>query len=219
MSTLRMAFAFVLTSCLALSASPGIAQTAPSLALLRRATDPNPSLKSYTAAAHLSAMLHALLPLHKTLDGTVYYLKPRRKIEFRNVSGALGKFKDLISSTPSYDEATTQYQITPLSNDGSESTYVLVPRKAGGRVKSITLRVNNTTALIDHAEWAYTNGGRLTFDETYQNQGPYRLMSQATIGAHFPGYSVNGTLTFTNYQLNAPVSPSTFGTSQQQTVL
>ena len=75
------------------------AQTA-SMDLLRRAADPNPTLTSYTASAQLSAILHALVPIRKNISGTVYYLKPRRKIEFQNVSGALARFKDLASSTP-----------------------------------------------------------------------------------------------------------------------
>ncbi len=64
--------------------------------------EPNPGLKSYTASAQLSATLHAVIPIHKVLDGTVYYLKPKRKIEFENVSGPLSRFKDLAASTPTY---------------------------------------------------------------------------------------------------------------------
>jgi hypothetical protein len=40
--------------------------------------------------------------------------------------------------------------------------------------------------------------------------GDYQLPRKADINAHFPGYSVQGTLTFSNYQPNAPVAPSVF---------
>ncbi|HEY6485979.1 MAG TPA: hypothetical protein VIX83_06330 [Candidatus Cybelea sp.] len=187
----------------------GVAQTA-SLDLLRRAVDPNPTLNSYTASVQLSATLHVLIPVHKNLRGTVYYLRPRRKIEFENVSGALSRFKDLASQTPSYEQATAEYTIAPLQDNGTISTYSAVPKKPGGRVKSVTLTVSDTTALIAHAQWAYSNGGSLSFDQNYTNVGQYRLPAKTNIAARFPGYSVDGTLTFAMYRPNATVSPSVF---------
>ncbi len=132
----------------------GVAQTAASIDLLRRAVNPNPTLQSYTAIA--------------------------------------------------------QYTITPGADNGSVSTYTLVPKKQGSRVKSITLTVNDASALVSRAQWAYTNGGSMSFDQTYLNAGTYRLPAKANISARFPGYSVDGTLTFTNYHPNAPVSPAAF---------
>jgi hypothetical protein len=188
-------------------------QTA-SLDLLRRAADPNPTLASYTASAQLSAVLHALVPIRKNLSGTVYYLKPKRKIEFQNVSGPLARFKDLASSTPSFDEAMAQYTITPLTDDGTASTYSLVPKNAGSRVKSVVVTVNDQSVLVTNAHWAYTNGGSLDFSQVYSTIGGFRLPAKVTIGARFPGYSVDGTLTFSNYKPNAPVAPSVFATPQ-----
>lgn len=184
------------------------AQTA-SLDLLRRATNPNPTLQSYTASAKLSATLHIIIPEHKVFNGTVYYLKPQRKIEFQNVGGALSRFKDMAATTPTYDEAIAKYTITPMADNGSVSIYSLVPRSQS-RVKSLTVQVNDAQALITHAEWLYTNGGKLDFSPNYTKVGTYRLMSNTDISARFPGYSVDGTLTFSNYQPDASVSPSVF---------
>ncbi|HVN69278.1 MAG TPA: hypothetical protein VMU38_06500 [Candidatus Binatia bacterium] len=186
------------------------ASPAPSLDLLRRAANPNPTLNSYTASASLSAVLHAVIPVRKNLTGTVYYLRPKRKIEFQNLSGPLSRFKDLASTTPTYDEATAQYAITPLEDDGTVSTYQLVPKNTGSRVKSLTVTVNDQSALVSHAQWAYTNGGSLSFDQSYSPVGSYRLPSTAVIAARFPGYSVDGTMTFSNYKPNAPVSAGVF---------
>lgn len=189
------------------------AQTA-SLDLLERATNPNPTLNSYTASAQLSATVHKVISLHKTFSGTVYYLRPKRKIAFQNVPSALSKFKDLVSSTPSYEQATQQYTITPLTDDGTLSKYNLVPKNTGSRVKSVVVAVNDKTGLLGSAVWNYTNGATMTFVQTYESVGTYRLPSKANISARFPGYSVDGTLTFSNYQPNATVSPSVFATSQ-----
>jgi hypothetical protein len=194
-----------------IAAIPAGAQSPPP-DLLRRATDPNPGLKSYTASANLSATLHVLIPVHKTYDGTVYYLKPKRKIAFAGVSGSLSKFRDLVTSTPTYDDAARTYTIALLNDDGSDSSYSLVPKAKGSRVKSLTLFVHDRSGLIDHAQWSYTNGGTLSFDESYEAVGAYRLPAKANVAARFPGYSVDGTITFSAYVPNAPVSPSVFAT-------
>jgi hypothetical protein len=184
------------------------AQTA-SVDLLKRAANPNPTLNSYTASAQLSATLHVLVPVHKDYNGNVYYLRPNRKIEFQNVSGAFSKFKDLATTTPTYEQAVAKYTITPLTDNGTISKYTLVP-KTQGRVKSVTVSVDDASALIKRAEWRYTDGGTLSFDQTYATVGNFHVPSKANVSARFPDYSVDGTLTFTNYQPNAPVSPSVF---------
>lgn len=191
------------------AASPAATATA-SMNLLARATDPNPTLNSYTASAQLSALLHAVIPIHKTFPGTVYYLRPNRKIEFQGVPGSLSRFRDLASTTPTYEQAMQQYAITPMTDNGALSTYSLVPKKTGGRVKNVVVTIDDRSALLNSARWNYTNGGQLTFSQTYANVGNYRLPAKATISARFPGYSVDGTLTFGNYQPNATVAPSVF---------
>lgn len=197
----------VLLAAATLNAQP--AQVA-SLDLLRHAADLNPGLQSYTASAELSATLHALVPVHRTFTGTVYYLKPKRKIEFNNVSGPLSRFKDLASSTPSYEELTADYTVTPLGDTGTLSSYSLVPKKPGSRVEKLTVMVDDALALVRHAQWLYTNGGRLELDQSYAKVGTFQLPAKADIAARFPGYSVDGELSFSGYKPNAAVSPAVF---------
>ncbi len=206
----RIIFATTALAAVITLQSAGAAQTVASSDLLRRAVNPNPTLQSYTASAHLSATPHVVIPIRKNHDGTVYYLKPRRTIHFQNVSGALSRFKDLAASTPTYDEAMAQYTISLGTDNGNVSIYTFVPKKQGSRVKKITLTVNDTSALVNHAQWAYTNGGSMSFDQTYTNVSTFRLPAQADISVRFPGYSVDGTLTFGDYNPNAAVSPTVF---------
>jgi hypothetical protein len=205
----HFALLLVLTAAIVVPLDARSAQTA-SMALLRHATDPNPALHSYTASAVLSATLHALLPVHKTFNGTVYYLKPKRKIEFQNVSGPLARFRDLASSVPSFGELKNEYAVTPGTDTGALSSYSLVPKKTGGRVKTVDVTVDDTSGLIQRVQWSYTNGGTLQLDQMYTKVGTFELAATANISARFPGYSVNGTLTFSGYQINAAVSPSVF---------
>ncbi len=201
--------AALVASAVAATSPPAATKTA-SMDLFARATNPNPTLNSYTASAQLSALLHAIIPVHKTFNGTVYYLRPTRKIEFQNVPGPLSQFRELAQTTPSYEQAMQDYAITPESDDGHISTYSLVPKKPGGRVKSITITITDRTALLKTAHWLYTNNGNLLFEQHYHQVGNFHLPWKATIDARFPGYSVDGTLTFSKYQLNAAVPPSVF---------
>jgi hypothetical protein len=201
--------ALLLMATLGAANPAGGAKTA-SLDLLARAANPNPTLNSYTASAQLSALLRAVIPIHKTFSGRVYYLRPNRKIEFTDVPSSLSKFRDLISTTPTYEQMMAQYTIAPMTDDGTSSSYTLVPKKAGSRVKSVMVTVTDQTALLSKAQWSYTNGGSLGWQQSYTDVGTYRLPAKAVISAHFPGYSVDGTLTFGNYQPNAVVSPSVF---------
>ncbi|MFY9738191.1 MAG: hypothetical protein WAK11_03975 [Candidatus Cybelea sp.] len=213
---LRAWVVVTVAACTIAAANPAANTALPSLHLLARATNPNPTLSSYTASARLSALLHAIVPIHETFSGTVYYLRPNRKIVFQRVPGALSRFRDLASTTPTYEQATQLYVITPLTDNGTVSTYSLVPRKTGERVKNLVISIGDASALLTQAQWNYTNGGTLTFGQTYLNVGSYRLPAAATISARFPGYRVDGTLTFTNYRPNAAVAPAVFASPSNQ---
>ncbi len=173
-----------------------------SMDLFARATDPNPTLNSYTASAQLAATIRAAVPFRKTFSGTVHYQRPNRTIEFADVPGSLSRFGALAAMTPTYEQAMQHYAITPLRDDGKASTYRLVPRKHGGGVKDVVVTICDRTALLRNARWRYASGGTLTFGQTYANVGIFRLPAKATISARFPGYSADGTLTFGNYKLS-----------------
>jgi hypothetical protein len=187
-----------------------VAAATASLALLQKAANPNPGLTSYTAASRLSATLHAAIPIHETFNGTVYYLKPKRKIAFESVPGPLSRFKYMAASAPSYEEVAEEYAITPLTDNGAESMYSLVPKKPGIRVKSLKLTVDDASALVTHAQWLYSDGGELDFDQSYTKVAGFELPFRDTIEARFPGYRVEAMLSFSNYKPNATVSPSVF---------
>jgi hypothetical protein len=119
------------------AAAPGAPTPSPDL--LRRALDPNPTLQTYSAKATLNAVLHVLVPIRKTIDGTAYYRKPVRKIIFTDAPSQLKQFSQLTASTPSWEQVQHQYKATPLTNDGTTSTYQLVPTDSAARVQSVTI--------------------------------------------------------------------------------
>lgn len=187
-----------------LLAAAAVLQNA-SLELLRSAVDPNPGLRSYTAAATLVARLHGVIPLRQSFTGTAYYIKPKEKIVFDNVPPQLAQFRALDASVPTYADATSNYVIAPFTDDGKLSTYVLVPKNAGSRVTSLAITVDDDTALVTSAVWRYGNGGRLTFTQQFQTIGTYRLPSTINIAARFPGYAIDGVVQLSGYRTNVDV--------------
>jgi hypothetical protein len=197
------------SALLAIPLAAALAQTqAPNL--LQRATDPNPALQSYVASASLAAVLHAAVPIHKTLTGVAYYLKPKQKIVFEGALGPLSKFKELTSTTPTYDQARAEYTITPVGDDGTLATYSLVPSKPGRRVKKLVLSIDDHSALVVRAAWSYTDGSTLSVARKFAAVGAFQLAVEETISARFTGYSVDGTLRLSDYRLNAPIPASVF---------
>src|ERR1700679_3742443 len=119
-----------------------------SLDSLRSAVDPNPALRSYTAAATLVARVHLVVPLQQTFTGTAYYVKPKQRIVFAGVPPQLAQFRALDTSVPTFADASASYAIAPLTDDGRISSYELVPKKTGSRVKSLVITVSHDSGLV-----------------------------------------------------------------------
>jgi hypothetical protein len=184
---------------------------APPAGLLPFALDPNPGLRSYVANATLVARAHPI-PLARTFTGVAYYARPTRKIVFDTVPRALSAFKTLETTIPTYAQATADYAIAPVGDDGKTSTFSLMP-KVAGRVAGLMVRVDDTARLIMHAVWTYRDGSTLTVDEHYAPGGPFRLQSSIDVQARFHGYSVDGTIRLTAYRTNVDIPQSVFNAS------
>ena len=186
------------------------AQSTPAPDLLRSAADPNPALRSYTATASLSAELQAPIPIRKTFAGTLYYLKPDEKIVFENVTGPLSRFKELDTKLPSYQEMTTDYKITPTTDDGTLATYVLAPTAPGRRVQRLTLSVDERLRQIVRAVWSYAGGGSMTIEPAYGAVDGFQLPVEERMTARFPSYNVDAVLKLSDYHLGVPIPQSMF---------
>jgi len=172
---------------------------------LAKALDPNPGLLTYRASATLVAKVRALVPVQKTLHGTVMYRKPVRKIVFNDVPGPLKQFTDLIEATPTYEELKQSYHFLPNRDDGYTTTYTLFPLTMDRRVRTIYIRVSDREQLVKEAVWTYNDGSGLTIRPRYEAQGGFHLLAALEIEARFPEYRVDGTLRFSDYQLGVPV--------------
>jgi hypothetical protein len=134
----------------------------PPAGLLPSALDPNPALRSYVANATLVARAHPI-PLARTFTGVAYYERPTRKIVFDTVPRALSAFKTLETTIPSYAQATADYLIAPLGDDGKTSMFSLTP-KGAGRVTGLTVTVDDgaphSTRRLDISGREHAHGRR-----------------------------------------------------------
>jgi hypothetical protein len=201
----RVAQFLAVAAFLAITSSASRAAEDASVQMLRKALDPNPTLVTYTASASLTVTLHVLVPVSTTLTGTAYYHKPVRKIDFDDIPPALKQFSELVATTPTYEQVLRDYRMSPAVEEGTTSTYALIPRR-NGRVKSLKIRIGVETGLIEQTVWTYKDGQTLSVSPTYANVGAFRLPATVAIAAHFPGYNADGVLRFSNYHLGAAVT-------------
>jgi hypothetical protein len=110
----------------------------------------------------------------------------------------------LTTTTPTLDEAAAMNTISPVSDDGEHAVYSLIPKDTTTRVRSLTITVDDETALIARSVWSYRTGGSLTVDETYGTFGRFHLPNKIQISARFPSYGADGTVEFTNYREMTP---------------
>lgn len=167
---------------------------------LRAALDPNPQLAHYTAAVVLEAHLRGV-PISKHFNGTESYERPTDTITFERVPPYLKQFQTLSTASLTFEQARSQYRISRPVRNGTHVTYVLTPKDGGSRIKQVTITVDGGAPLVEAYEWIYKNGGDLSIRPHYTTVRTYRLPQSIDISARFPGYHVDGTLTFSSYAI------------------
>ena len=185
----------------------GLAVLTLSAQLLAHALDPNPGLMQYTATAALSAQLHSIVPIRKTLRGYVTYHRPTRRIVFRDVPSALRGFAQMVATTPTYEELTKEYTVVAQRDDGLNTTFEMQPVLPNRRVSKLIVRVGDEAQLVQEAVWMYSNGSRISVKPKYETLQAFQLLDVVTIEARFPGYKVDGVLRFSDYHLGATARP------------
>jgi hypothetical protein len=154
------------------------------------------------------------VPVHMT--GTQYYKAPdQQALHLNNPPSYARGLGDTLSTMGTPQTWLRDYAIAaPASQPhGHHTAYVLAgtPKKAGSRVKSMTMSVSATTYVIESITFAYNNGASLVVTFIHHaGISQYRLARSATVVAHFPGYSGNATITYGDYQLNQPIPASVF---------
>ena len=171
----------------------------------------NPSLHSYRASVRVAVVTHSFPYLSPTLDGTIYFRSPDQSaVEFKTVPLLASELKKVVAQLEPASEWPRLYEVTPVNDDGTISTFRLV-RKKHGRIDHVEVTVDDKTATVASMTYVYNDGGgSISFTQTWDEiDGNYVLKSQ-TGKVDIPHYNADVTSTFSDYKLNVEVHDTVF---------
>jgi outer membrane lipoprotein-sorting protein len=179
--------------------------------LLGRMAALNPNLHSFTATMHANVALKSFPFLSVQLVGTYYHKEPdQNKIVFTSgVPAVADQFDKLYAHIQSPSHWHDVYTVSVVSDDGTVTTFRLVPRKHGN-VDHIDARASDKTATVVWMRWNYDNGGYAEMNSRYGQVEGNVLVTSQTGHVQEPGYTADITSTIDNYQINAPLSDGVF---------
>lgn len=179
--------------------------------LLDRMSAINPTLRTFTATMHADVALRTFPFLAVTLVGTYYHQEPdQNKIVFTSgVPAVADRFDNLYAHVEPPSRWRTVYQVTTVSDDGSTTTFKLVPRKAGN-VDRIDVRADDKTATVSWMRWNYVNGGYAEMNDRYSHVGDNLVVTSQTGHVQEPGYTADITSTIGDYHINAVLPAGIF---------
>jgi outer membrane lipoprotein-sorting protein len=178
--------------------------------LFKRMVALNGSLRTYTAAVKLDVALKTFPYISPTLEGNIYYKRPDKEaVVFDTVPALASQFKKVYPNVEPPARWTDLYDVAVLSDDGTLTTFRLVPKK-NGRVEHLDVKVDDSNATIKNYTWTYKDGGYVMFDQSFTSIDGNYLVDKQSGHVELPSYKADVTSNFSNYKLNVAVEDSVF---------
>lgn len=168
-------------------------------------------LHSSIADIEVHTKMKSFPPMSLTFHGHSYFRGPdKQAVVFDDVPGPL---KGMVKDSPSIEPALEwehYYHVTIVGDDGSSTTFHLVPRDSSSSLASIDAILDDTTGYMTQVHFVNTNGSETTTQQTYGTVGRFEVIVSQTGQSHGAGYKADVTTTFSDYQINVPVPDSIF---------
>jgi outer membrane lipoprotein-sorting protein len=179
--------------------------------LLDRMAAINPGLRSFTATMNANVALKTFPFLSVQLVGTYYHREPdQNKIVFTSGVPAIAEqFDKLYAHVEPPSHWRDVYQVTVVSDDGTTTTYRLVPLKKGN-VEHVDARADDKSATVSWMRWNYDNGGYAEMNSRYGHVGDTVVVTSQTGHVQEPGYTADITSTIGGYKINAEIPETVF---------
>ncbi|HEY1654447.1 MAG TPA: hypothetical protein VGF86_04980 [Candidatus Tumulicola sp.] len=179
--------------------------------LLARMATLNPTLRTFSATMRAEVVLKSFPFLDVHLVGTYYHKEPdQNKIAFTSgVPMVAQQFDKLYAHVEAPSRWIQTYAVSVVGDDGTTTTFRLVPRKHGN-VDHIDARAGDRTATVDYMRWNYGNGGFAEVHNRYGKVGGNVVVLSQTGHVEEPGYSADITSTIDNYSFNVAIPDSVF---------
>ncbi|MEO9170088.1 MAG: hypothetical protein ABI282_02395 [Candidatus Baltobacteraceae bacterium] len=179
--------------------------------LLGRAAALNPNLRSYTATLHAHVVLTSFPFISTDLTGTYYHKDPDKdKLDITSgLPGIAKQFSKLYPHIVNPPQWPAAFAVTKGDDDGTLTTYALVPRKRGN-IARIDASINDKDATVTSMAWHYYNGGTATMRNAYSKIGGDVVVTSQSGTVDEPGYKGNVTSTLDGYTMNPKLADSIF---------
>jgi hypothetical protein len=179
--------------------------------LLARMTALNPGLHSYTATLHAHVALKTFPFIGADLVGTLYHKEPgsTKVVITSGMPMMAEQFDKLMAHIPSPSEWREKYTVDVVSDDGTTTTFNLVPIKKGN-VANIRAKVDDKAATIASLRWNYDNGGYAEMTNHYGSEQGNTVVTSQTGHVQEPGYTADISSTLDNYKINPSIPDDTF---------
>ena len=198
-----------IAAALVATVAPSVAADPPS-DLFARMARVNANLQTYQADMHVDIAMHTFPFISPSLDGNAYYKRPdKNAIVFKTVPALASAFQKVYPQIPPPSEWKITYDVTPGADDGTVTTFRLVPKK-NGRVDHIDARVDDKAATVVSEQWFYKDGGSISLAQNYETiDGNFVVQSQSG-KVDLPSYKADIKSAFSNYKLNVAVADRVF---------
>lgn len=183
--------------------------------LVQRAGALADDVRSYTASVHADVALHTFPYLSPSLDGTYYHKVPNKnKVVFTSGLPFMAKqFSKVYPEVPSPSQWPSLYVISTESDDGTATTFKLVPRKHS-RIDHIDAKVDDKSAEVLSMRWNYNDGGYAQLNQVYGDVDGHRLVVQRNGHFDTPHYNADMKSSFTQFKVNVNIPDSVFADTQ-----
>jgi hypothetical protein len=206
---IRRSFAFL--TAIALLGAAASAQNQPGSGdLYARMQRVNAGLSTYQADVTVAVATHGPPYISPTLQGKAYFKKPdKNAVVFDTIPLIAQQAKHVVAQMEPPADWPAIYEVTPTGDDGTTASFKLVRKKAG-RIDHVDVKVDDKTAMVSGMTYHYTDGGTVTFTQTYDEIGGNYLVKQQNGKVDIPHYSADVSSTFSNYKVNVPVDDAVF---------
>ncbi len=179
--------------------------------LLSRAAAVNPTLHSYSATLHAHVALTTFPFISTDLVGTYYHKDPNKdKLEITSgLPGIASQFSKLYPHIVSPQQWPAVFSVKRGTDDGTTTTYTLVPRKRGN-IDHIDAGISDKDATVSSMEWHYYNGGSALMKNTYSKVNGNVVVTAQTGSVDEPSYKGNVTSTLDGYSMNPTLADGIF---------
>lgn len=179
--------------------------------LLARAVAVNPNLRAYSATLHAHVALTSFPFISTDLTGTYYHKDPNKdKLDITSgLPGIAKQFSKLYPHFVNPQQWNEVFLVTRSGDDGTTTTYRLVPRKQGN-IDHIDAGISDKNATVSSMEWHYYNGGSAAMKNTYSLVNGEVVVTAQVGSVDEPSYKGNITSTLDGYKMNPKLSDALF---------